>query len=631
MHDSRRLAPVHRVAPLLAGLAAALALACNGGDEAMGQPAVLTPRTASEVPAESAQDRSAAGTPHPGASASSDADEGRHPVNAGDQAPPETPTSAVSHAAERYLRALCAADAELQREIRWYAARRETLGLDTDGPEAFADILGQSLWSFALAMRGIRPPDDIVERHAFAQVRYEALADRAPYLDEGERSKGSIGLIHEVLELAEDAPVLAAETLARLGRIAGGLPECADSIILPSFLGRRTAATGDQVSPLPNAPARPQPSRPPCEHIDPSPGAIEFEGDFSPEQRVRYAAEIRREYESVACFFSTHFGLVAPPLTIRLAASDAPGARGFAYGGGVIHLQQDRRPTTVTEVRGGTVTMEPDELGFVRVIAHEYVHALQFQIDNADWAPLWIQEGAAWYLDALHDRVSGRHDYFKSRPYLWWIARDWSGSLRSMEQLDWHAGVGFLAVERLVERAGEESLFDFYRQLANDPDWKSAFEATFGLAVDEFYRDFESWRAEAVPPWAFFSGVVSGPDGNPVRGVRVSAFRSLPGSLVSATDAWIVPVGVSQDDGTFRTIAEPGLTVLVVATEACGEVAFVDSEGGLTRDPDAAHQHVIELEGVSGIEVRLPRTPETLCAPEDADSWDPIDAMGWRR
>ncbi len=333
----------------------------------------------------------------------------------------------------------------------------------------------------------------------------------------------------------------------------------------------------------------------------------------------------------MACFFSTRFGLTAPALTIRLAAPDAPGAQGFAYGGGVIHLEQYRRSTTTTEVRGGTVTVGADELGFVGVIAHEYVHALQIQIDNDTWAPSWIHEGTAWYLDALHDQVSGNHDFFKSRPHLLWFARGWRGSLREMESPDWwHAGVGFLAIERLVERSGEASLFDFYRQLAAASDWQVAFESSFGLTAEEFYRDFESWRAEAVPPWSYFSGVVVGPDGNPAQGVFIGAVRSLPGSLASATDSWVVPIGVSGDEGMFRTSAEPGLTVLIVGTEACGDVGFVSNEGGLTRDPGAARRYTIELEGVSGINVRLPRSPEDLCAPEDAYTWNPIRAMGWR-
>ena len=60
--------------------------------------------------------------------------------------------------------------------------------------------------------------------------------------------------------------------------------------------------------------------------------------------------------------------------------------------------------------------------------------------------------------------------------------------------------LGFLAAERLVERAGEPALFEYYAALRDAADWREAFETAFGLSADAFYADFEAYRARVAPP-----------------------------------------------------------------------------------------------------------------------------------
>ena len=65
----------------------------------------------------------------------------------------------------------------------------------------------------------------------------------------------------------------------------------------------------------------------------------------------------------------------------------------------------------------------------------------------------------------------------------------------------WEArALGFLAAERLVARAGEPALFEYYAALPDAADWREAFEAAFGLSADAFYADFEAYRARVAPP-----------------------------------------------------------------------------------------------------------------------------------
>ena len=60
-----------------------------------------------------------------------------------------------------------------------------------------------------------------------------------------------------------------------------------------------------------------------------------------------------------------------------------------------------------------------------------------------------------------------------------------------------------------------------------------------------------------------------------------------------------------QANGAFRTLAcASALTVLVVESFNCGDIAFVAEGGSLTRDPDAARRFTIEFDDVSGTEIR---------------------------
>ena len=394
---------------------------------------------------------------------------------------------------------------------------------------------------------------------------------------------------------------------------------------------------------------------------------VEFGDDFTAEQRIRYERESRREFENVARFFANRYQVVSPALTIRLTTDDYP-----SYGDRRIKLYQFRiEPRIFQDGEEGTAGIRTAEWSFLNALGHEYVHALQVAVyrearvraglpavvnELPDWVegeamdwdrmPQWIAEGMAWYLDARHEQArdvpdrdspffgadesmesnaSFRH-WTKERDHLWWTARASSDSLRSMELGAWNQGVGYLAFEQLVARSSEAALFDFLRNLATAPSWQEAFEDTFGLTVDDFYAAFEAWRAEAAPPTSWFSGMVVGPAGEPVQGVLVTAQRPVWRSIQFGPRFSSVG-GYSQDDGSFRVYAEPGLAVLIIKTASC-DIAFLAEDGGVTRDPEKARRFVIELEGVSDIEVRLPKAPADLCSPGD-NAWVGSFAIQW--
>ena len=84
----------------------------------------------------------------------------------------------------------------------------------------------------------------------------------------------------------------------------------------------------------------------------------------------------------------------------------------------------------------------------------------------------------------------------------------------------WEArALSSIAGELLAERAGDAALFDYFRQLPSSTSWREAFEAAFGMSVENFEEEFESYRAEVAPPWPHrIRGVVVDPSGNPSSG-----------------------------------------------------------------------------------------------------------------
>jgi hypothetical protein len=55
--------------------------------------------------------------------------------------------------------------------------------------------------------------------------------------------------------------------------------------------------------------------------------------------------------------------------------------------------------------------------------------------------------------------------------------------------------LGFLAVEWLAAHAGDPAVFDCYRRLPDARSRGEAFEGAFGLTFEEFYEQFEAYRA----------------------------------------------------------------------------------------------------------------------------------------
>ena len=130
--------------------------------------------------------------------------------------------------------------------------------------------------------------------------------------------------------------------------------------------------------------------------------------------------------------------------------------------------------------------------------------------------PMWLDTGAGAYI-ALAYRTAGTSVPVAEFDGYVRLARRSTVPLPQIATIEgWGAGdsaqhgaLSILAVDWLLERAGERALFEYYRLLprieggawyAPEGSVEAAFEQAFGLTIDEFYTAFEKYRATLTLP-----------------------------------------------------------------------------------------------------------------------------------
>ena len=153
---------------------------------------------------------------------------------------------------------------------------------------------------------------------------------------------------------------------------------------------------------------------------------------------------------------------------------------------------------------------------YMRVAAHELSHVFQYTLQKHGRfdpthqevrviGPAWMQEGFAVFHSDRALAMGGVVPYEQSRQKLIGQSRQVDVQLEETETYDGlRAGPGrydmaAMASELLAAKAGEEALISFWTLLGPDTPWREAFEAAFGMTVEEFYRLFEEHRADGFP------------------------------------------------------------------------------------------------------------------------------------
>ena len=149
-------------------------------------------------------------------------------------------------------------------------------------------------------------------------------------------------------------------------------------------------------------------------------------------------------------------------------------------------------------------------------------HHFQFvrtQLAKGTWpqGPHWFRTGAQAYAEYAYQATAGRAELDALR--IREISRaGTAGPLRRHEERrgfekDYSSSLAltFLAVDWLVERAGEPAIFQYYRLLPDATSWEEAFEAAFSITIGNFYELFEEYRAEVAPRFPHLSDDSSEP------------------------------------------------------------------------------------------------------------------------
>ena len=147
------------------------------------------------------------------------------------------------------------------------------------------------------------------------------------------------------------------------------------------------------------------------------------------------------------------------------------------------------------------------------LVAHEYAHVLQHQLrsfgDGASPSDTtqWLVEGTATWAEHMLYHWDGRSSRERLRANA--LAAVAGASQRPLQDdlRSERYRLGLVASLLLAERARDDSIWEFWRLLTPtwfgprdrwriDPPWEDAFAAAFGVGADEFYREFEQWRAQ---------------------------------------------------------------------------------------------------------------------------------------
>ncbi len=138
--------------------------------------------------------------------------------------------------------------------------------------------------------------------------------------------------------------------------------------------------------------------------------------------------------------------------------------------------------------------------------ANSHIRILLQGKHQLDPQPLWIEAGSGIYIDLAYRSAYGDE--------ISWYTSMAARSTVPLAQLeakeDWAASDGeekwalsVLALDWLLRHAGESALFEYFRLLPpntsvhpeSDEGAAAAFEQAFGLTIEDFYEQFEAYRA----------------------------------------------------------------------------------------------------------------------------------------
>jgi len=356
---------------------------------------------------------------------------------------------------------------------------------------------------------------------------------------------------------------------------------------------------------------------------------IVFLGDFSDEER----AAIIREVKSIQVHHHERFGVVTSDFTLYVSTERELLTEPF-------HALLEgnlRRPDLPDWLTCDGLTYPPVTLIALETcdeevrkrggpIAHEYFHILQHHVGmvspaHGDMWPSWLAEGAAVYASTHHAEEQGRGTvaWRRQAARLAWsgvglgfFGEGFRNALVTFPSPAMPRDAGFLAVEWLVERKGEEALMEYFRLGGG----RHEFEEAFGMSPDEFRVAFEEHRQEVAPPFERrIAGQVVNPDGGPIRTAWVSVLVWLEGERVQVVGERTNPYGEFEFNGPgsgYALAVQLICPTRSVVVGEWGEDGFVANEDGRWNKEDEGAKPFTREAHRTGMDLELPETEQAL-------------------
>ncbi|MXW25193.1 MAG: hypothetical protein F4Z77_02660 [Dehalococcoidia bacterium] len=315
---------------------------------------------------------------------------------------------------------------------------------------------------------------------------------------------------------------------------------------------------------------------------------------FEREVSTAFQAETQAALDDVVVFFARHYNLVVEGITVRLKAESAGCGGGYA---------------------NETIFMEE---GCLNPAPHEYSHAVQEYLatlePDGSWGtvrykigPAWLSEGVANTASAVYRDLAGIDSLDEHREHSRVAAITNPNDLASLE---YNMGSGnyplaSAAAHWLIDKVGEQSLYEFYRVRPTSRSWQGAFFTAFGMPSGTFYREFDEYRRELAAGYPRLAGRVIGPDGQGVAGIRVDA---LPQEEGTYGRLW------TNDEGELGgTILDGSYHLSLLPADSPCHLGWHGSDTGFTTDPSQIQ--LLELRGgeVTELLIELPRPLSELC------------------
>ena len=372
--------------------------------------------------------------------------------------------------------------------------------------------------------------------------------------------------------------------------------------------GEAASAPDEQMAP---APASAPIQSPPTEGGDAadtggdSP-AVVFWGDISENQQ----AAVRTRVAGIVEFFEERFRIRVPNVTIHVASDEDALEQALGRA-----LDSETTVRLAHYAEGSIFVHATDATDGIERL---YFEAFEDHIAGSrDLGPAWLREGAAVYAAHLFRDWRGEKTLADALSLARWAASYDDTPLEDLErQSPTEAelsgsetlSTATVAVEWLVGLAGEDALVAYYRALPGGGGWEEAFERAFGLSPQAAYEGIAAHRAAVLVVRRAISGVVLGPDGEPIQSPLLFV------NAIYTNGAGSESVSV-QSDGGF-TVRPPDstyrLSVSMVCPGSSGDLGWYEEQSGFTADETEATVIVVTGEAVSGIVIRLPALPNEL-------------------